>query len=393
MSKNKSTSKVQVPNEPTRKQLSRTERDARQRRRINLAVGGVLLLVAVIIVGGFLYENISVQVRLSQPVANVNGELISTTDFQSRVKLVRAQLNQQANFYANQLNDTQTAQQIQSQLDNPVALGEQVINGMVDELLLKQAAAGYGVSVTQDEIEQAVEERGGYQRNPPTPAPTRVPLPTPTASAAVTQTATPLPTPLPTSTPISKESAAQFYQDYLKAIGITDAEYRKYVEMNLLSDKVRTAIGTTVPTTTEQIKFQYIRSDAAAVPTVTAAIQQDGFASVYAAIVSNTVPYSSSVVAQAIDNWVPLKAISSTTEWGPVIAQALFATPISQTTGFISNTTNTAAYIGLITAKGIEPLNSSFLQPEQDSAIEAWLQQRRNPAFILTWDDRVPTKP
>ena len=63
--------------------------------------------------GGFLYENISSQVRLSQPVANVNGELISTTDFQSRVRLVRAQLRQQADFYANQLGDTQTAQQIQ----------------------------------------------------------------------------------------------------------------------------------------------------------------------------------------------------------------------------------------------------------------------------------------
>ena len=100
MSKNKTNPKVQVPNEPTRKQLSRSERDARQRRRINLAVGSVLALVVLIIVGGFLYENISSQVRLSQPVANVNGELISTTDFQGRVRLVRAQLRQQAEFYA-----------------------------------------------------------------------------------------------------------------------------------------------------------------------------------------------------------------------------------------------------------------------------------------------------
>ena len=393
MSKNKSTSKVQVPNEPTRKQLSRAERDARQRRRINLAVGGVLVLVAIVIVGGFLYENISSQVRLSQPVANVNGELISTTDFQSRVKLTRAQLRQQAEFYATTLNDTETAQQIVSQLEDPITLGGQVVDGMVDGVLLKQAAGEYGVTVSPDEIEQAVEELGGYQRNPPTPAPTRTPLPTPTASAAITQTATPLPTPAPTATPISKESAAQFYQDYLKAVGITDADYRKYVEMNLFSDKLRQVIGSTVPTITEQIQFQYIRIDAAAVPTVTAALQQDGFAGVYAAILSNTLPYSSSVSAQAVDQWVPLKVISNTTEWGPAIAEALFAAPVSQTTAIISNTANTAAYIGLITAKGIEPLGSSFLQEEQSSAVEAWLQQRRNPAFILTWSDRVPTTP
>jgi hypothetical protein len=393
MSKNKSTPKVQVPNEPTRKQLSRAERDAQQRRRINLAVGGVLVLVAVIIVGGFLYENISTQMRLSQPVANVNGELVSTTDFQSRVKLVRGQLKQQANFYATQLNDTQTAQQIQSQLDDPITLGGQIVNSMVDEILLKKAAAEYGVSVLPEEIETQVEETFGYQRNPPTPAPTRTPLPTPTASAEVTQTATPPPTPLPTATPISRESALQSYQDYLQAVSISDADYRKYVEMNLFTERVRQAIGSTVPTTTEQIKFQYIRADAVAVPTVTAALQQDGFASVYAEIVSNTVPYSSSVAAQSIDQWVPLKAISDTAQWGPAIAQALFATPISQTTDLILNTDNTAAYIGLITAKGIEPLDSSYLKTEQDSAVEAWLNQRRNPAFILTWDDRVPTKP
>jgi hypothetical protein len=393
MSKNKTNPQVQMPNEPTRKQLSRAQREARQRRRINLAVGGVLLLVAAIIVGGFLYENISSQVRLSQPVANVNGELISTTDFQSRVKLVRAQLHQQAQFYATTLNDTQTAQQIQSQLDDPITLGGQVIDGMVDELLLKQAAADFNVSVSPDEIEQSIEELGGYQRNPPTPAPTRTPLPTPTASGPITQTATPSPTPLPTSTPISRESALQFYQEYLNSVGVTDAEYRKYVEMNLYSDKVREAIGATVPTTTEQIKFQYIRIAADAVPTVTQAIEQDGFEKVYAAILSNTVPFTTSVIAQELSEWVPQEAISTTTEWGPALAEALFSTPISQTTGIISNTTNTASYIGFILGKGIEPLSASFLKQAQDRAVEAWLQQRRNPAFILTWADRVPTKP
>ena len=113
----------------------------------------------------------------------------------------------------------------------------------------------------------------------------------------------------------------------------------------------------------------------------------------YDAILSNTVPYTSSVLAQEIGEWVPRDAISTTTEWGPAIADALFSTPVSQTTSIISNTTNTASYIGLIEAKGIEPLTSSFLQQAKDSAIEAWLQQRRNPAFILTWADRVPTKP
>lgn len=393
MAKNKTNPQVQVPNEPTRKQLSRAERDARQRRLINYSVGGVLLLVVGIIVFGFLYENISRQTRLSQPVANVNGEQILTTDFQSRVRLTRAQLRSQAEFYANQLNDTPTAQQIQSQLDDPITLGGQVVDGMVDEILLKQAAAEFNVSVAPEEVETAIEENFGYQRNPPTPAPTRTPLPTPTASAAVTQTATPPPTPLPTATPISKESALQSYQDYLSAVGVTDQDYRKYIEMNLITEKMRKAIASTVPTTTEQVKFKYIRADAVAVPTVTEALNNDGFLSVYQAIVSNTVPYSVSVFASETGDWVPREAISGSTDLGPTIMEAFFSTPISQSTGLISNTTNTAGFAALVEAKGIEPLASGFLQQIQDQAIEAWLLQRRNPAFILTWADRVPTTP
>ena len=133
--------------------------------------------------------------------------------------------------------------------------------------------------------------------------------------------------------------------------------------------------------------------DMAAVPTITTAIAQDGFLKVYDAILSNTLPYSSSVQAQAINDWVPIDAISSTAEWGAPVAAALFSTPVSQTTSIISNTTNTASYIGLIDAKDVEPLSSSFLSQAQDKAVQAWLEKRRNPAFILTWSDRVPTQP
>ncbi len=389
MTKNKANANLQVPKEPTRKQLSRAEREAQQRRRIIYAVGAVLALVVVIILFGVVRESI---LKPNEPVANVNGETISTTDFQNRVRLVRAQLLQQGN-YAQQLGDSTSAQQIQSQLADPINLGSQVINGMVDELLLKQAAKDYNASVTPAEVEAAIEKAYGYDSNPPTPAPTSTPLPTPTASPEVTQTATPTSTPLPTPTPISKESALQFYQDYLKAYGLSDQDYRKYEESQLLGNKVRAAIGATVPTTTEQIKFQYIRIDSVAVPTVTQALAQDGFAKVYQEVLSGTLPYSTSVVASAVTDWLPQIAFSGSTELGAAMGDAFFSTPVSQTTSIISNTTGTASFIGLITDKGVAPLSATYLQQTQQNAVDAWLQQRRNPAFLLTWADRVPTKP
>ena len=95
MSKTKNNPHVQVPNEPTRKQFSRAEREAQQRRRIIYAVGGVLAVVVLVILFGVVRESL---IKPNEPVANVNGETISTTDFQNRVRLVRAQLLQQANY-------------------------------------------------------------------------------------------------------------------------------------------------------------------------------------------------------------------------------------------------------------------------------------------------------
>ncbi len=389
MSKTKNNPHVQVPNEPTRKQLSRVERDARQRRRISYAVGGVLVVVVFVILFGVIHESL---IKPNEPVANVNGEQISTTEFQNRVRLVRAQLIQQAEF-SQSLGDTQSVQQLQAELTDPINLGAQVLDGMVDELLLKQAAKDFNVTVSPDEVEASIEKEFGYDRNPPTPAPTSTPRPTPTASAPVTQTATPSATPPSTATPISKEGSQQFYQDYLRAYGLSDPDYRKYTEMRLLSNKVREALGTTVPTTTEQIQFQYMRIDSVAVPTVTAAIAQDGFAKVYQAALSNTLPYSSSVLASEVTDWLPREAFSGSTDLGTAISDAFFTTPISQVTAIISNTAGTASFVGLITAKSVEPLSSSFLQQVQQNAVEAWLQQRRSPNFLLTWADRVPTKP
>jgi hypothetical protein len=389
MSKTKNSSHVQIPNEPTRKQLSRAERDAQQRRRIIYAVGAVLAVVGLVVLFGVVRESL---IKPNEPVANVNGELISTTEFQNRVRLVRAQLIQQADF-SQQLGDTQSVEQVQSQLADPINLGSLVLDGMVDELLLKQAAKDFNVAVTPDEVEVSLEKEFGFDRNPPTPAPTRLPQPTPTASALVTQTATPAPTPAPTATPISKESAQKFYQDYLKAYSLSDQDYRKYTELRLLSDKVREAIGATVLTTTEQIQFQYMRIDSVAVPTVTAALEQDSFAAVYQAALSGTLPYSVSVLASEVTDWLPRDAFANSTDLGTAIGDAFFSTPVSQTTAIISNTTGTASFVGLITAKSIEPLSGSFLQQAQQNAIETWLQQRRNPSFLLTWADRVPTKP
>jgi hypothetical protein len=391
MSKTPTSRNVQIPKELTRKHLSRMERDARQSRIVLLTVGGVIALLVLIVGFGFLRENVLI---LNEPVANVNGEQISTREFQNRVRLARLTLQQQVTR-ANALGDQQTAQQAQQQLADTSGLGAQVLSGMVDELLLKQAAPEFNVTVQPDEVQVFLETDLNYQRNPPTPAPTRTPAPTPTVTEPITQTPTPTTTPFPTSTPVTKEGFDKLYQDQLgvlSSVGITDQDYRKIVELRLIGEKVNKAIASTVPTITEQIKFKYIRFDITDVPTVTASINSDGFDKIYQQVLSNTYPITSVVASETFD-WVPQDEISATTEFGPSVAETLFATPISQTAVINSNAAGTAGYAIFIQDKGVQPISSSFMSTREQKAQQAWLEARRNPAFFLTWQDRVPTKP
>ncbi len=387
----KTTRNVQIAKGETRKQLSRAEREARQSRRVRLVVGGVIGLMVLIVGFGILRQNVFL---LNEPVANVNGETISTAQFQARVRLARLQLRQAVDN-ANQVGDTQSVQRYQQELDNPNSLGSSILSTMIDELLLKQGAKDFNVSVSPDEVQKFIEEDFGYQRNPPTPAPTNTPRPTPTVTEPITQTPTPTITPFPTATPVTQEGFQKLFGDQLSvlsSLGMSEQEYRNTIELRLLGQKVRAAIDSTVPTTTEQIRFEYIRIDTPSLLTVTQVISRDGFDKVYQAIISGTFPITT-VEAPGPTGWVPMDEISQTTEFGPAIAQALFATPISQTTAIIANQSGTASYISKILDKGIQPLSPSFLQPRQQQAEEAWLEQRRNPAFILTWEDRVPTTP
>ena len=91
-----------------RKYHSRSEREA-QTNRIVLIVAGILGLIIVLIIGGaFLIEFV---ITPNQPVAVVDGQGISTQDFQLRVKFERWRLG---NFLVQQVGQypPQTQQQI-----------------------------------------------------------------------------------------------------------------------------------------------------------------------------------------------------------------------------------------------------------------------------------------
>src|SRR5574341_1299361 len=176
----------------SRKHLARAEREALMTKWII----GVTIAVAVLVIGllgyGWLDQSV---LRLRRPVARVGTAEISGEKFQKAVKYQRYQLIQQ---YLNILNylqflqslgaDTQTLQsyqqqasQIESQLNDSETLGRQTLDNLIEDEIVRQAAARRGITVAPDELEKAFQEAFGYYANgTPTPLPTFTPAPTDT---------------------------------------------------------------------------------------------------------------------------------------------------------------------------------------------------------------------
>ncbi|MGE5222697.1 MAG: SurA N-terminal domain-containing protein, partial [Omnitrophica WOR_2 bacterium] len=260
----------------TKKHLARIERERLQRRYILIASLAVLILVAGFIGYGILDQTV---LQPLQPIVKVNGDSVSTRDWQAQVRYTRQNIIQQyAQTYAFAQSfgsDPQTLQyfqsslqQMQSQLD-PFTLGQQVLDTTIQDLLIKQEAKRRGIVVTDQELDTILKNDFGYYPNgTPTPAPTDLPtLPAATLSAAQlamvtatptmtpTHTSTPTATPKPgsptqtptvipsptlvpsptlTPTPYTEQAFKDNYQktlDVLKNIQVSDAQFREIIRM------------------------------------------------------------------------------------------------------------------------------------------------------------------
>jgi parvulin-like peptidyl-prolyl isomerase len=244
--------KQEVIRELTRKQERHHRRQREQNRRVLIGLGVAGGIILIILAIGLIQQFV---VAPRQPVATVNGTGISITDYDKRVKYAWYQ----------QLQQTGQADQ------NPEQTGQQVLDQMVDEQIIREQAKQRGITVSQDEINTAIEHGFGYYSTPPTPTPTPVQSPTPTATATPQPTpgpgtpeATvgPTATPLPTATPVTLEGYQTSYKTFLNNIqtqsGMAEADLRNLVETGLLQEKLYNEIIKDVPTKEEEVHARHI---------------------------------------------------------------------------------------------------------------------------------------
>ncbi len=194
-----------MPNRPdnkpvlhTKKHIARLERERLQTRIILYSFVAVLVAVAGLVVYGYLDTK---YFQFQRPVAKVGNVSITVGEWQARVRMERTRLINQLTLYEqySQYFGMDFSQQIQTttqQLNDPTNLGQSVLNEMVDEELIRQDAAKRGITVSEKEIDDAIQASYGYYPNgSPTPTLTPTPVTFPTLSpqtlALVTLTPTP----------------------------------------------------------------------------------------------------------------------------------------------------------------------------------------------------------
>jgi len=280
----------------TRKQIARSRKARREQRMIIIGLTVVSVVIAVVLGLGLYQEYVA---KPASPVAVVNGVPIRTDTYQEMVRYRRFLMgNYVANLQAQkaQLDPTNEssqflAQYLQQSIDEAqsqlMTLDMQVLDDLIDEELVSQEAAKNGLSVTQQEVSDAVQRevaRGaGFVTAPdatataaaaveatataafftPTPSPTATPTLTVTeAVSPTTPTPTVPSTPLPTPHVITEGEFQERYKTMLEALrkeaGLSEADYRRIIEARLLYNKLQELFASRVPTSEEQVHARHI---------------------------------------------------------------------------------------------------------------------------------------
>ncbi len=295
-----------APKIVSKKHTARLQKEE-QKRKI-LLIGSVVIFafIVIILLYGILDQTFF---KLRKPVAKVNDVVISSEDFIKMVKLERQQMNAQAYQYESYKQffsfDQQNVQyfdsliqQIQSQMAIPESVGATVIQKMIDQEIIKFYAEEIGKTVSDEEIQEAIQRDFGFFPNgTPTPVSTVAPIltstlnptqyalvsPTPTVepteensednSDSETENGDPVETPdteteettspteVPTATVYTEDLFQENYQIFLgefKNVGFSEKEIIDLYRVQILSTKIYEEITAEVPTSEEQVWARHI---------------------------------------------------------------------------------------------------------------------------------------
>lgn len=427
-----------------KKHVARLEREKQQTRLILYAFFGILGVVVLLLLYGWLDIN---YLQLNRPVARVGETEILLKDFEPRVRLKRRQLLDNYTQYLQYqqffgMDVSSQLQSIESQLNSPETVGQTVLDEMIGEQLIRLEAEKRGITVSEEELNARIEAGFNFYPNgtptpsltptqfelptepdlsefiTPTPDVTATPLlsatpespattspqptaegataePTATSTATLTPTVTPTTgptsTPLPTATPYTREGfEGQLDETYenIEKFGLDEAYIRTFFENLILREKLEEVITADQPPVETQVRARHIL----VVDSVTAEnmIERLKNGADFAELAREFSTDTGSGAQGGDLGWFGKGMMV------PEFETAAFALenpgdftlePVQSTFGF---------HIIQLMGKREVPLTADALQQAKDVAFQQWLTTAREEYGVETfdiWQARVPSEP
>jgi foldase protein PrsA len=259
-----------------KKFLAQKQKEDLQKRIIIISTIAVLAIVFGLVVYGILDRFVFTP---RQTVISLEGETIKGDEFEQQIRWQRRsriveidqilmtyqQLGASPEIFAyfeSQLNFAI------SQLQQPQLIGQEVLQALTQELIIRVESKKMGIEITEAEIDRGLQEAFGFFIDgTPTPEAT-LELPEPTqeeADDADTSddqgTGDPTATPLLVPTEYTEELFNNNYQEFvesLKGDGIKEQTVRDIILITLIRQEVRDQVTSDVEQTQEQVWIQHI---------------------------------------------------------------------------------------------------------------------------------------
>ncbi|MCS7260230.1 MAG: peptidylprolyl isomerase [Anaerolineae bacterium] len=421
--------KTRADKSPTKKQIALSGRQRQQQKRVYIGLAALAGLVFLIVLVA-LYDILIAQP--ARPVAIVNDVTIRQDQYQTRLRYERFlldSLERQIDAQLAALDSTnpesdfitQYLEQVRTQLGQQrVTLPRQVIDDMIEEELARQKAKEVGISVSEEEIREAMRARLAQQLGyltpteataiaqtavaetataqwfTPTPSPTATATPTNTVRITATPTLTPTEQPTPQPTPtrhiITEEEFSREYTRYVQALSeqarVSETDLRQYIEGQLLVDALRKWFAEQTPKEAEQVHVSHIQ--AASEEQARLALERlnrgEDFALVAQQVSSNTVTAEKGgdlgwfMKGELALRYNPeIENVAFSLEPGRYYTQ-----PITSTMGW---------QIIKVNERGIHPLNENQLYAKQAEAYSTWLQEAKKNVQDFWQSSMAPPDP
>ena len=252
-----------------RKFLAQREKEERQKRIIITATIAVLVIVVGLVVYGVIDRFV---ITPKVTVVELGDYSISADDFEQQVRWRRRNLIvdiDQILLTFQQLGGTpevygyfeqQLTQNVTS-LQQPLLVGQEVLQSMMDDLVLMAEADKMGIVIDEARIDREIQEAFGfYADGTPTPAVTQAPTSTP-ETADNQDSPDPTATPLLQPTEYTEELFNSNYQEFLNSIadsGIREDTIRYVIRMAVIQDEILDVISEDVDREAEHVWIRHI---------------------------------------------------------------------------------------------------------------------------------------